>query len=253
VTFRGAGGVFGAATKEDPMKLAHVAVIGAAGLLAVLLAGVFQPTRAHSAGEPASGRITVVGTGTSAVVPDRASFSFGTVRQDGGAAGALRSSAETVARIVDAVRSAGVAKADIQTAEVSLAPRTNADGDAVVGYTASDTVTVTIRELGSAGTVVDAAVRAGANQVYGPDLVAADRDASYREALAAAVDQARAKAESLARTAGATLGRITAVAEQGDAQPQPAFAAADTARSSIDVEPGRQTVEATVTVTFALT
>ena len=235
------------------MKLAHVAILGAAGLVVALLAGVFQPTRARSAPapEPVSGRITVVGAGSVSVVPDRASFSFGTVSQAGTAADALRSSAETVARVVDALRAAGVARADIQTTEVSLSPRMNGNGDAVVGYTAGDSVTVTVRKLGAAGDVVDAAIGAGANEVYGPNLVSSDRDASYREALAAAVAQARTKAESLARSAGAKLGRITAVTEQGDT-PQPVFAAADASSAAVQVEPGRQAAEATVTVTFAL-
>src|SRR5580765_5491248 len=103
------------------MKLVHVAGLGATGLAVALLAGVLQPAGAHSASasDPASGRITVVGTGSTFVVPDRASFSFGTVSQAGTAAAALRSSAETVAHVVAALRAAGLANADLQTAAVS--------------------------------------------------------------------------------------------------------------------------------------
>jgi hypothetical protein len=233
------------------MKLVQLALLAAAGLAVAALAGVLQPTRAESAAAPAPGRITVVGTGTASVVPDRTSFSFGTVGEAGTAAAALRVSAQTVARVVEALRAAGVARADIQTAEVSVSPRMNENGDAVVGYTASDSVSVTVRELGAAGDVVDAAVGAGANQVYGPELVASDRDSAYGKALAAAVAQARDKAELLARTAGARLGRITAVAES-DATPQPVVGASAARDSSVQIEPGTQTVAATVTVTFAL-
>lgn len=232
------------------MKLVHLALLAAAGVAVAALAGVFQPTRAESAAAPGSGRITVVGTGSASIVPDRTSFTFGTVSQAGTAAGALRASAEAVSRIVEALRGAGVAKADIQTSEVSVSPRMNESGDAVVGYTASDSVSVTVREIGAAGDVVDAAVGAGANQVYGPELVASGQDSAYRNALAAAVAKARDKAELLASTAGATLGRITAIAE-GDPAPQPVFASA-AKDSAVQIEPGTQTVDATVTVTFAL-
>lgn len=232
------------------MKLVHLALLAAAGVAVAALAGVFQPTRAESAAAPGSGRITVVGTGSASIVPDRTSFTFGTVSQAGTAAGALRASAEAVSRIVEALRGAGVAKADIQTSEVSVSPRMNESGDAVIGYTASDSVSVTVREIGAAGDVVDAAVGAGANQVYGPELVASGQDSAYRNALAAAVAKARDKAELLASTAGATLGRITAIAE-GDPAPQPVFASA-AKDSAVQIEPGTQTVDATVTVTFAL-
>jgi uncharacterized protein YggE len=235
------------------MKLARIAVLAAAGLALAAFAGVFQPTGARSASgaDPSSGGITVNGTGSTSVVPDRASFTFGSVSQAGTAAEALRASAESVTRIVAALRRAGVAKADLQTAEVSLEPRLNANGDAVVDYTATNSVTATVRKLAEAGGVVDAAVGAGANQVYGPNLVASDRDASYGTALEAAVADARRKAELLASTAGTTLGRITSIVEAGGT-PQPLFAASAAQDSAPAIQPGTQTVEAAVTVTFAV-
>src|SRR6476659_1886797 len=217
------------------MKLVHLALLAAAGVAVAALAGVFQPTRAESAAPPGSGRLTVVGTGSASVVPDRTSFTFGTVSQARTAADALRASAKAVARIVDALHTAGVARADIQTAEVSVSPRMNESGDAVVGYTASDSVSVTVRRIAAAGDVVDAAVGAGANQVYGPNLVASDQDAAYRSALKAAVADARAKAETLAGASSATLGKITAIVEGGGgAVPMPLAAGAKD--SSVPIE-----------------
>jgi len=235
------------------MKLAHIAVLAAAGVAIAALAGVFQPTGARSAAgaDPSSGGITVNGTGSVSVVPDRTSFTFGSVSQAATAAAALRESAASMTRIVDALRRAGVAKSDLQTAEVSLAPRLNENGDAVAGYTATSSVTATVSTIGDAGAVVDAAVAAGANQIYGPDLVASDRDASYRTALEAAVADARKKAQLLATMAGTTLGRITTIVETGDT-PQPLFAAGAARDSATEIEPGTQTVEAGVTVTFAV-
>jgi uncharacterized protein len=232
------------------MKLARIALLAAAGVAVAAFAGVFQPSGARSApADTSSGGITVLGTGSTNVTPDRASFAFGTVSQAATANAALEASSQSVARVIAALKKAGVAQADIQTAEVSLSPRMNNNGDEIVGYTASNTVTATVKKIAAAGDVVDAAVGAGANQVSGPNLLASDQDAAYRDALKAAVADARAKAETLANASSATLGKITAIVEGGGSIPMPLAAGAKD--SSVPIEPGTQRIEATVSVTFA--
>jgi uncharacterized protein len=233
------------------MKLALIAVLAAAGLAVAAFAGVFQPSRGQAA-ETASGAITATGTSSATVTPDRATFSFGTVSQATSASAALAASSQAVSRVIDALRKAGVQKSDLQTSEVSLSPRTNDTGVTIIGYTASNTVTATVRKLGDAGEIVDAAVAAGANQMYGPSLLAGDQDAAYRNALKAAVAEARAKAEVLASAAGLSLGRITAITESGSTPPMPLPAADAALTSSVPIEPGTQKIDATVSVTFAL-
>jgi len=235
------------------MKLVRIAALAATALAIAAFAGVFQPTGAGAqAAEPerATDSITVNGAGAANVTPDRASFTFGVVSQAGTAAAALNASAQAVDRVVAALRRAGVARNDIATSEVSLSPRTNERGDEIVGYTASNSVTATIRQLGDAGGVVDAAVGAGANQMYGPNLLASDQNGAYREALRAAVADARAKAQTLAAAANVTLGRITTMVETG-ASPMPLAKDEAAVRSSAPtIEPGTQRIEAMVTVTF---
>jgi uncharacterized protein len=233
------------------MKLARLALLAAAGVAIAAFAGVLQPAGAHSApADTTSGGITVLGSGSVNVVPNRASFAFGTVSQAATASAALAASSQSVTRVIAALKRVGVAQADIQTADVSLSPRTNDNGDEIVGYTASNTVTATIRKIGDAGDVVDAAVGAGANQVSGPNLLAADQHAAYRNALEGAVADARAKAETLATASSSTLGKITAIVEGGGAIPMPLATGAKD--SSVAIEPGTQKIEATVSVTFAL-
>jgi uncharacterized protein YggE len=233
------------------MKLAQIAVTAAAGVAIAAFAGVFQPSGAQSApaADAPSGGITVLGTGSTNVTPDRASFAFGTVSQAATANAALATSSQSVARVIAALRKSGVAQADIQTSDVSLSPRMNDNGEAILGYTASNTVTATIRKIGDAGDIVDAAVGAGANQVFGPNLLASDQNAAYRNALKGAVANARAKAETLAAASSSTLGRITAIVEGGGAMPMPVAVGAKD--SSVSIEPGTQRIEATVSVTFA--
>lgn len=232
------------------MKLARLAMIAAAGVAIAAFAGAFQPSRAQSAGaDSSSGGITVLGTGSANLTPDRASFAFGSVGQAATANAALAASSQAAARVIAALRKAGVAQADIQTSEVSLSPRMNDSGDQIVGYTASNTVTATIKRIGDAGDVVDAAVGAGANQVSGPNLLAADQDAAYRNALTRALADARGKAEALAAASNSALGKITAIVEGGGAVPMPLGVGAKD--SSVPIEPGTQKIEATVSVTFA--
>jgi uncharacterized protein YggE len=235
------------------MKLARLALLAAGGVAIAAFAGVFQPSgaRSASAADTPSGGITVLGTGSTNVTPDRASFAFGTVSQAATASAALAASSQSVARVIAALKKAGVASADLQTSDVSLSPRMNDNGNEIVGYTASNTVTATIRKLGDAGGVVDAAVGAGANQVYGPNLLASDQDAAYRNALKEAVAQARTKAETLAAASNSTLGKITAIVEGGGSVPMP-MAVGAAKDSSVPIEPGTQKIEATVSVTFAI-
>jgi uncharacterized protein YggE len=234
------------------MKLARLALLAAGGVAVAAFAGVFQPSGANSApGDTSTGGITVFGTGSANVTPDRASFSFGTVSQAATANAALTASSQSVVRVVAALKKAGVAQADIQTSDVSLSPRMNDNNNEIVGYTTSNTVTATIKKLGDAGDVVDAAVAAGANQVYGPNLLASDQDAVYRTALKAAVAEARTKAETLAAASSSTLGKITAIVEGGGSTPMP-MAVGAAKDSSVSIEPGTQKIEATVSVTFAI-
>jgi uncharacterized protein len=218
--------------------------------------GVASPI-AYQPGGGASGTlpgITVTGIGTSRAVPDVADWSFGVQADEETASAALEAAAKATREILDALRDAGIAEEDLRTESVSLWPRTTDDGRAVIGYTASSSVHATVRDLGKAGSVVDAAVRAGGNQVYGPSLRVSDSRAQYREAADAALDDARAKAEALAAKAGLTLGAPVAIVESGGGVPGPLYdrAMAGAEAASVPIEPGVDEITATVVVTFAI-
>jgi uncharacterized protein YggE len=234
------------------MKLVRLAALG--GLLVVLVAlvGVGLPEGASGGSSDAqtSRSITVTGSGSVRTAPDRAQLSFGVVTQARGAADALAANASLMEKVIDAIKAAGVAAADIQTSSVSLAPRTSDDGSAIIGYTATNTVATTVRDLSRAGTVIDAAVRAGANQVSGPDLIPSDVNSLYREALKAAFADARAKASTLAASGGVQLGAVLRMVEGTASLPVSAPVAKAALETGTPIEPGTQTVEASVTVEF---
>jgi uncharacterized protein YggE len=198
--------------------------------------------------------ITVIGSGTARAVPDVADWSFGVQSDAATASQALEQAANATRKIVDALRDEGIAKEDLRTEQVSLYPRTSDDGLSVIGYSASSSVSATVRDLGKAGPVVDAAVNAGANQVSGPSLRVSDNTAQYRAAVDAAMDDARARAEALAAKAGVRLGGPVAIVESGGGYPVPMYDRAVTAgaEAAVPIEPGIDQISATLTVTFAI-
>lgn len=229
--------------KTRILSVAGLLILAAAAVVAVALPGAAT----SAAAEP--GGITVQGTASIASVPDRAQLSFGVESQAESARAALAANAAEMRRVIAALRSAGAS--DVTTQYVSLSPRYDERSEAQ-GFTATNSVSATVKDLARAGSVIDAAVAAGANGVYGPSLSRGDQAALYRQALRAAVENARASAQALASAAGLSLGRVTAIVEGGGApQPLP-YAAADKAMAeSTPIEPGTQEVSATVSVTFS--
>jgi uncharacterized protein YggE len=220
-------------------------------LVAAAIAGVAQPHLGRGATPSAGTSITVTGNGTVDVTPDRASFDFGVTMRGLTATEALRRNASEARAIVLALRQAGVDASDIQTTQVALWPQTSSDGTEITGYQASNSVRVTAA-LGKSGRLVDAAVRAGANNVDGPSLDTTDRSSLYDQALEQALGDAKEKAEVIAGSAGLTLGSVQKVQEGGGAPPMPLFdAARTTAESAVPIEPGQQQIQATVSVTYA--
>ena len=227
------------------LAIAAAALAALAALAATLRTG---DAAAVETTEP--GGITVQGTASASGVPTRAQLSFGVETRADTAKAALSANAAAMRKVLAAVKGAG--GEDLQTQSVWLS--TWQDGeDAPIRYLATNTVSVTIA-VGKAGALVDAAVDAGANQVSGPAMTVADEDALYRDALAKAVEQARLHAKALADATGSGLGRVTAIIESGAQPPAPiamrqAVGAADMATP---IEPGKQEISATVSVTFAL-
>lgn len=229
------------------LRFRRAVLVASVLFVASAIAGVAQPRLGRSADAQAR-TITVSGHGAETTVPDRASFSFTVESRAQTATGAVARTSDVVAAVVKAVEDAGVASADVRTSELSLAPQTTQDGTSIVGYIASSTISVDT-SIARAGPVVDAAVRAGADGVSGPGLSRSDDDALYRDALRRAVADANDNASAIAAAAGLTLGPVQSIVEGGSQLPVPLAAKADFGTA---IEPGTQTVEATVTVTYAV-
>ena len=230
------------------MRLRWILLLAGVLLLASAVAGVAQPHFGHAAGTTPTKTITVTGNGSVTAVPDRAGFDFTVNTRAATAKAALAQNAAAASAVAAALKSAGVADADIQTNQVSLSPQTNQDGTQILGYAASNTVSVK-STIAKAGSLVDAAVGAGADGVSGPSLSISDQDAKYRDALTKAVAAAKAKAQTLAAAAGLTLGSAQTIVEGAAQYPVPMAQKADFS-AGVAIQPGTQTVDATVTVTY---
>jgi uncharacterized protein len=197
--------------------------------------------------------ITVVGTGSASAVPDEAEWSFGVRAEAETAAGAMSQAATVSKRVVDALKNAGIKGEDLRTESISLYPQQDEMGQSITGYTASSTVHATMN-ISKAGQIIDRVVAAGANEIYGPTLRVSNSDEQYAQAVDEAFDDARARAEAVAAKAGVTLGAPVAIVEGGGAMPMPYYGRAtlDAGAAEMSVEPGEQDIQASLTVTFAI-
>lgn len=203
--------------------------------------------------------ITVPGTATVLVEPDVASVRLGVdiIRDTAGAA--RESAAKTMTDVLAAVLKMGVARRDVRTALVSLSPTIDysAKGEArVTGYQVNNTISVTLRNLDKAGALIDAALGAGASTLDSLDFQLADPTLAADEARTAAMVDARRRATTIARAAGAKLGRVIAATEgERFAGPAPmpiARMAMKAESASTPVESGSQEISVSLTVSFAL-
>ncbi len=219
-------------------------------LLAVAaFAGVARPDGARAVDPSQStDSITVTGNGSVAAVPTQAVLSLGVDTRGATAKAALAANGREMRQVIAAVKAAGARQ--VGTLSVSLSQAYGPNGDPS-GFTASNVVTATV-DVGAAGATIDAAVEAGANQVSGPTLSVADQGKLYREALKAAVADARLSAEALAQAAGRPLGKVISVVESGGAMPIPMFQKAAASDAGTPIEQGAQETTASVMVTFAL-
>ncbi|WP_287980809.1 SIMPL domain-containing protein [Sphingomonas sp.] len=168
---------------------------------------------------PASGAVLEVSAeGRTTRVPDLATIRAGVVSQAATAAAALSDNAQRMARVLTALKRAGVADRDIATATVNLAPQYRyADNQppAITGYQATNSVTIRFRDVARSGAILDALVAQGANQIDGPTLSIDKPDAALDEARTDAVKRARAKADIYAAAAGLRVVRVVSISEAG--------------------------------------
>jgi len=203
-------------------------------------------------------RLDVSATGEVTRVPDVAIISAGVVTRAPTATGALQDAADRMARVQAALTRAGIASRDIQTSNLSLNPEyryENNQPPQLVGYTATNQLSVRFRDIRNSGKILDALVKEGANQISGPNLTIDQPDAALDEARGAAVRMGRARAELYARSLGMRVVRLVSVSEGGGNYPPPPMPPMMMARAqSADtkIEAGEQKLSVTLAMVFEL-
>lgn len=229
-------------------------------LASLLAAAVLLPAAARAE----TPTLTLSADGSVHAVPDTAVVTLGVVSEAGTAGEALTKNSADMQKTFDSLKDSGIAERDMATSNFSIDPvlvypETQDDGTQdppkVVGYRVANQVTVTLHDVAKTGPLLDAVVKAGANQVQGIAFKVADEDRLLDKARAEAMKTVIARAKVYADAGGFTLGRITAVSEAAVPPPYPApmammKMAADAAPTPIAA--GEQTLSVTVTVAFEI-
>jgi len=224
-----------------------------------------SPLAAHAQAAPGAERLFDATTlnlsafGETKVAPDEATITLGVQSKAATAAGAMQANAVEMNRIMGALRNASIAEKDIQTSGLSLdAQYTYQQNQPPLldGYQASNEVVIVVEDLPKLGSVLDAAVAAGANQVNGVSFGLKDPDAADDAARLAAVRALRAKADLYAQATGYRVARLVSLSEGGGYAPQPirpmVMMAKSAAPTATPVAPGELTVRIDISGVYEL-
>jgi uncharacterized protein YggE len=202
--------------------------------------------------------ISVTGEAHISVPPDLASVDAGVATDAKSAREASEANNAAMAKVLAALKAANVDAKDIQTSRLSLQPQyaPNRSGSSpIVGYRASNRVTVRIRDVGKVAGVIDTLVGAGANDIGNVFFEVSQASKLLDEAREKAVAAALRKAEIYAKAAGVTLGVPLSISEEG--APQPVYRAkmmqgAPMAAAPTPIAQGEETLSVSVSVTWGI-
>ena len=224
-------------------------------LSALFLSATLMAPLPALAQEASPALVTANGTGTVAVVPDIASLSIGVTTTADTAAAALTANNLAVEAVMARLSASGIETRDMQTSNLYLNPNwTGYDSSTptISGYTASNMLTVQVRQLDQLGAVLDAAVSDGANTLNGVTFGMADPEPALNQARGEAVADARARAELLAAAAGMKLGRVVSISEMSNPMAGYDIYAMEAASTPVPVAGGELGLTASVTVTYEI-
>jgi len=227
----------------------------------VLLINVALPVKAGD-NEPYP-RILVTGEGSAALAPDMAVLSLTVTREAKTAREALDANSAAMAGVLKAMGEEGIAQRDLQTSNFSIQPKYTypprvSSGEQkaprIVGYTVRNSLVVRVRDISRVGAILDKSVSLGVNEGGNITFTNEDPSAAMTEARVKAMQQAMAKAKTLAQAAGVKTGRVLEISEQSH-RPRPVPMAEMAMARSADAVPlatGENTYKVSVNVSYAI-
>lgn len=234
--------------------------VGALGAIVVAIAALSAhagpTTAAEGDSTPMPHTITVSGTGKVTIVPDIAHVSLGVTITQPTVKAVRAAAASAMTKVIAAVKAQGIADADVQTSGLNLYPQySNSSPNRVTGYTMSEQIQITIRDLDKTGDVVDAAAADGATNVNGVSFDVANPAKAMDDARGAAIAAARTSAQAMAAAGNVTLGAVVSMTDASVSQPYPipyAMASGVAKDAATPIQVGTQDVSAVVQVVFAI-
>lgn len=200
--------------------------------------------------------IVTTGMAELRLAPDRAVLVLGIEAQRSTASEVMGSVSHTVRLVLGALRKVGLPQENLQTSGISLVPvYAKVSGvETIVGYRALYTITATVDDLDLVGKSLDSAITAGANRIHGISWTLRNPEEARRKVLAAAMRDARMRAEAIAEAAGLQIKRIVRILEGGAEVIPVRFTPTTIMRvqsaPEVPVEPGQVVVTGRVTVVF---
>ena len=242
------------------MKLTKLRTLASIMTIAAVAGVVALAIPANGAGTADNRYITVTGVGTISVVPDAVRFNATVSAVAPTNAAALSSASKSAAAVRAALKDKGIAVKDIRSANISVYPEynwTQETGTKITGYRASQSFDVLVRKAADAGTIIEAVVTAGGDNVQlgGVIPTTLNPSAATEDARAAAVANAKSKASSYAKLLGTSIGKVLSLEEQSSpvySSPFPMAKAGMTADSAVEIDLGEQDVTVSITVRWAL-
>ncbi len=199
--------------------------------------------------------ISVTGEASVSVPPDLALVDGGVTSEAKTAREASDANNTAMGKVLLALKIAGIDQKDVQTSRLSLQPQSapNRTGpSAIVGYRASNRVTIRVRDVTKVANVIDTLVGAGANEIGGINFTVSQASKWLDEARDKAVAVARRKAEIYAKAAGVTLGAPLSISEESNAPPMPYRKMSAGMAAAAPVAQGEETLSVTVNVSWAI-
>ena len=204
--------------------------------------------------------IVVTGVGEASRAPDMATMTIGVETEGATAAEALRRNSAQMDVTMKSLKDAGVSSKDIQTSQISVGARYDYSQDGkpprIIGYQATNSLTVKLKDLDKAGAIIDRAIGVGANRLDSIAFGFDDPKPIMNDARRAAVVDGRDKAKLYADAAGVKLGQLMSISDSFGYQPGPVPMMArmemDGAAKAVPIAPGESTASATVTLVYAI-
>lgn len=244
----------------DKKKMLMSAIVLTVAVMLVFVGSTFQ-WKVEATDQTAQDKkvLNVAGQAKIDAVPDIAYVSMGVISEDQDAKVAQQKNAASMAAVVAKIKASGVKPEDIKTISYNISPKYNYMKDTgtsvIIGYSVSNSIRVTVRDITKTGSLIDIAADAGVNTSSSISFGLSDYEKYYNQALKKAVEIAKNRAATIAQAMNISLKSPVSINESGGYEPvynSRTTYANDTKAGSAQtpVEAGSMTVQASVNITY---